>query len=394
MTVLLERGFRFDGVNDGLDLGVVGDVDVATVEAWVSTEAQADTGYRFLFGFVSRYGVFLQANQLTAFDWGAAAGRNAGAWPQQSFAPWHHIALVYRDAVAGGSQFYVDGVAFGAPITLSVGAATKGLLVGASLASGASQNSRGNVRDLRLWGRALTAPELGAFRPSLRGDEAGLLAWYPLEVDALDRRRWPSLGGVFIDEFTGAPPFLGRLFPGLGSPWTATDGDPGATLSGDSVLFASSAKPAIFDAGTPDVELEAEIVCGGGARPSIVLRGKSEGSRLLVHPTGGGLTFFRNTGGGDVSVFGPIGGVNYLDGLPHRIKVRAQGTAITVTDEVGATWTGTDAYNAKVTTHGLRNSGGGAGAEWRWLKVTRLPSVAGVDGLTRGGARPANARVA
>lgn len=89
---------------------------------------------------------------------------------------------------AAGMRFYVDGVQAAINAGASAWAAWLATVnaVGNYAPSPTNTNgTEGTVRDVRVWDRALTVAELAPFR-QLRGDEEGLVAWWPLEVDTSD----------------------------------------------------------------------------------------------------------------------------------------------------------------------------------------------------------------
>lgn len=254
MTALLSRGYRFDAVNDVVDLGLLGaDLTEATFEGWFRTEAQPDTGFRFLGGFVTSFGIFLNAGSLVAFDWGAGTPRIAGTWAPDTISPWRHVALVFRSGVVGGSQFYVDGAAFGAAflLTRTPGGGTPGLLLGSSTSGGTNQQARQEVRDVRLWNRALTPAELGVFRPRLRGDEDGLVGWWPLDRDTLDRsKRTPVAPSLS---------FVSAFDKNQGLAVSVVSGSWAINANGELVNTSGSNTKYLVDTRTPDMRVEAVL---------------------------------------------------------------------------------------------------------------------------------------
>jgi hypothetical protein len=98
----------------------------------------------------------------------------------------YHVAMTYDGTTL---RVFVDGVQNGNQPTgnaLVTNAGSIPLLIGGY--SNGALNWRGTIRDVRVWSRALTAAELGAYVPRLSGRELGLVGWWPLDGDTLDRK--------------------------------------------------------------------------------------------------------------------------------------------------------------------------------------------------------------
>ncbi len=107
---------------------------------------------------------------------------------------WHHIAFVRNGT---SLRFYLDGVSdltafssqdFDNPAKMTIGNIVCG-----------GQNFAGSMDEIRIWNLARTAAEInGKMNCTLVGNEAGLLAYYP--VSSQDCGACSAGGGTFIDK--------------------------------------------------------------------------------------------------------------------------------------------------------------------------------------------------
>lgn len=235
MSALKQRGYRFAAVRpgsagDSIVLPPIPFGTAGTLEARVQL-GPSGVGRRILNFDASASAKVLEIghneSQLTAIVNDGTTNRtltSAGIDPDDNVERW--LALVFD---AAGIRLYVDGVQVG----VSAGASpwvpwtsVTGTIGNYSPQPVNSNGITGWMADVRIWDRALTPAELAPYRPRLRGDEPGLLAWYPLEVDTLDRSvEFPS--PTILDSFTrGSAALPGRVTEDGSATWVrATGGD-------------------------------------------------------------------------------------------------------------------------------------------------------------------------
>lgn len=194
MSVLKARGYRFDGINDAVQLPPMALPSSAsgigwTAEAWINVDPVVAQSRPLVFPVL----------QLRIEPAGTLRlEQSDGVFGPSALTPaavvtgtgWRHVALMLLGQV---TSLWLDGVVV-ASQTIARAAGSGDPFIGGN-AFGASLSGSVMVRDVRVWDRALTAAELAPFRPTLRGDEAGLAGWWPLEAgsDALDRAIRPAV---------------------------------------------------------------------------------------------------------------------------------------------------------------------------------------------------------
>lgn len=205
MTALKARGYRFDGVDDAVYLGPAPAVDAPyTVEFAALVESMLPGNPTFVTtrpnnnaGGGDSAGMDIQmtptgglhadigngVGYLTTVADAPGAGLSSGRWAQVAYVVTASSWTAYVDGVVSATGAVAAGAKFGGN--------GGHLFIGGLLVQGPV---RGCMRDVRLWSRALAPAELAPFRPTLRGDEAGLVGWWLLEGDMLDRTVRPSVG--------------------------------------------------------------------------------------------------------------------------------------------------------------------------------------------------------
>ena len=156
------KALNFDGVNDHVTVGVNSLLEISngTIEAWIQT-SNAGSGYRGVVSKVNAYGLFLNNNVLTTYNWANATLYSAG--PALNDNLWHHVAIVFKSGVTNGSRLYIDGLPVGTDFTYTSLNQNNPLTIGNnSLAPAPNQFFNGNIDAVRVWDRALCPTEINA----------------------------------------------------------------------------------------------------------------------------------------------------------------------------------------------------------------------------------------
>ena len=156
------KALNFDGVNDHVTVGVNSLLEISngTIEAWIKT-SNAGSGYRGIVSKINAYGLFLNNNVLTTYNWANATFYSAG--PALNDNLWHHVAIVFKSGVTNGSRLYIDGLPVGTDFTYTSLNQNNPLTIGNnSLAPAPNQFFNGNIDAVRVWDRALCPTEINA----------------------------------------------------------------------------------------------------------------------------------------------------------------------------------------------------------------------------------------
>ncbi|WP_372746701.1 LamG domain-containing protein, partial [Lutibacter sp.] len=103
-----QTSLNFDGVNDYV-LGTNNaslNLTQGTIEAWIKT-SDAGTSYRGIIVKQYNYGIFLNSNELIAFEWISGSLKNTNINLADNI--WHHVAFTFQSEVVNGSKLYIDG---------------------------------------------------------------------------------------------------------------------------------------------------------------------------------------------------------------------------------------------------------------------------------------------
>ena len=138
-------------------------IGTLTLEAWVKT-SHTDSSWRSIAVKQHAYSIFNYSGNLAAYIWGTATVISTGVPLHDGIR--HHVVLVCQEGVAGGSQFYCDGVPVGAPFTYVTSNHTEGLSFGYNPASG--QELFGVIDEVAIYGYTLTPAQIA------RHHQAGL----------------------------------------------------------------------------------------------------------------------------------------------------------------------------------------------------------------------------
>ena len=162
-----------------------------TVELWMKPTV-LETGERRCLGQFSGD----KGRMLVAYTGGTAGIFNGGGngWTMGTtkFAKdtWYHVACVFDDSSTNKTVVYVNGVPEGVNTNNAVGINARYLtLGGATFSQELSGTTRdyeafkGRIADVRVWSVERSQAEILAnYQSRLAGDEAGLLAYWPLDA--------------------------------------------------------------------------------------------------------------------------------------------------------------------------------------------------------------------
>ena len=90
-------------------------------------------------------------NQLMTYDWGGGGNQLTGVFLNDNVT--HHVVLTFQSGVAGGSRFYVDGVAVGSSFQITVQQQGQPLTISKN---SNSQYFRGNLDEAAIYGTVLS----------------------------------------------------------------------------------------------------------------------------------------------------------------------------------------------------------------------------------------------
>ena len=162
-----------------------------TVELWMKPTV-LETGERRCLGQFSPY----NGRMLVAYTGGTAGIFNGSGngWTKGTTKfernAWYHVAFVFDDSSAIKTAVYVNGVLEGSNMTAAVGIDERYITLGGATASRETSGTtreyeafKGRIADVRVWSVARSQAEIVAnYQKRLAGDEAGLIAYWPLDA--------------------------------------------------------------------------------------------------------------------------------------------------------------------------------------------------------------------
>jgi surface protein len=252
---------NFDGVDDYVEStensGISG-TQSRTVEAWIKTSSTDPNGIPIVdLGSSSDPFVLSVANGNLVFFNGTLLEGGSVADGQ-----WHHVAVVYNDDAADKYALYIDG-------SLSISGNTEGVLntPDSRIVMGkSSQNTYflGDMDEVRVWNRALTACEIETYRNcEIGGNPVGLVAQYKFNqgvgegenfslTTATDNSTTDNIANLLNFTLSGSTSnwiLQGGVVSGTACPATLPDLPPsvsiaanpsGSITSGTSVIFTAT----------------------------------------------------------------------------------------------------------------------------------------------------------
>jgi hypothetical protein len=181
-TLNAQTGLTFDGTNEY----IVGTNNTSlqltqgTVEAWIKTSG-AGNSYRAIIAKSYNYGIFLNNNELIAFEW--ISGRLIKTGVNLADGIWHHVAFSFNDEVTNGSKLYIDGVPV---LTFTYNVANFNYSIGVgNQTTNTFQHFNGEIDQVRVWNTVRTDAEiLNNYNKCLNGDESNLVMLWQFEEGA------------------------------------------------------------------------------------------------------------------------------------------------------------------------------------------------------------------
>ncbi len=126
---------------------------VGTMSAWIKT-SNAGSSYRGIIAKQMAYGMFLNNNSFSIYDWGGSAERASGRILNDD--KWHHVACSFQSGVGSGTFCYVDGLLV---LTTSMTVSNQSVPVYIAEAN-ATQFFNGSIDDVRIYNRVLSFAEV------------------------------------------------------------------------------------------------------------------------------------------------------------------------------------------------------------------------------------------
>lgn len=137
-----------------------------TVGAWIKAGSTVGGGYRGIVVKNYSYGIFLNNGIVSTYSYGTVGAGNRSSGVTVNDDKWHHVAITFKDGIANGSQFYVDGKAVGATFTYNTTGSGTDQAQGVTIASGGTdingqtQNFTGYIDDAFIYTNSLLASEI------------------------------------------------------------------------------------------------------------------------------------------------------------------------------------------------------------------------------------------
>ena len=203
---LLEGSTSFDG-NDYIDLGDKSDWDMGSGDFTVGLYVKTSTNYSGAYGRILMYGeggqfddlsytLFINTSNYLGFEIDdASTSKYATSSSAYNDGLWHHLVGVREGT---NMKLYIDGSLITTTAIGSYGSldmSGKKLLIGvnnASAPAGLGNYFTGDVANLGIWNRALSASEIesirwrGAYSELKDTELTNLVSWYNLQGDVLD----------------------------------------------------------------------------------------------------------------------------------------------------------------------------------------------------------------
>lgn len=174
-----QTSLQFDGTS-GYVLGTNNtslQLTRGTIEARIKT-SDAGSSYRAIVVKPYNYGIFLNSNELIAFEW--ISGRVISTGINLADGLWHHVAFVFDDQVVNGSKLYIDGLPV-LTFTYKIANFNYSIAVGNQSAP-VNQYFYGNIDQVRVWNTVRSDEEIAAnYDKCLVGKETGMVMFWNFE---------------------------------------------------------------------------------------------------------------------------------------------------------------------------------------------------------------------
>ena len=157
----------FDGTNDYVDCGNLSSVQitVGTIAAWFNA-TNGNSGFNGIIAKQWAWALFVSDNILIAYDWGTGLNRSTGITVGNS--TWNYAAMTFTETVGSPSNNAIVYLNGSAVLTTTVKHVNHNVSVQIGEAN-ASQYFTGNIAQVSIYNRALTAAEIAQNFNALRG---------------------------------------------------------------------------------------------------------------------------------------------------------------------------------------------------------------------------------
>lgn len=179
---------EFDGIDDEVAIANTDEINPTeslTVEAWIyanswrtniwqgavvsKVQGDPDRGYTIVAGRDGRA-------EFQISDNGSWSGAQSG--PVMLLNRWYHLAGVFDGSTV---KLYINGILQAQNSASQIAASDCDLLIGECPGWGGNRNFDGRIDEVRIWDIARTQQDISdAMTDELQGDEAGLVAYYPM----------------------------------------------------------------------------------------------------------------------------------------------------------------------------------------------------------------------
>ena len=173
----------FDGTDDYVEVANTAALEFAqgTVELWARPNDYTYAGTLIALRGTggTRFSLHLNPGADQIGFWNNIAFNTVSA-PIEA-GTWYHIAFVFG---ASSTEVFVDGASVGTmPTTINTGVTGQPLVLGAPVVGSTAELFNGSLDEVRLWNTTRSQQQIQDNRLlTLRGDESGLVAYFPLEA--------------------------------------------------------------------------------------------------------------------------------------------------------------------------------------------------------------------
>lgn len=154
--------YTFDGVSDYIQLpeppASSTNIYNGSVFAWIKT-SDAGSGWRGIVVKQLAYGIFLEGNTLSIYDWGTSTQRDTNINLADN--TWHLVGVTFQSGIASGTKIYIDGV-LNLTTSITVNNQTEGVVIASGYNPGTLQFFKGSIDEVKIYNRTLTPEQIRA----------------------------------------------------------------------------------------------------------------------------------------------------------------------------------------------------------------------------------------
>ena len=159
----------FDGTDDYVACANAANnqITVGTISAWINAN-NGNAGYNGIIVKQSAWGLFVTDNKLLTYDWGNTAGRDTGITVGNS--TWNYVAMTFTETIGTPSNNTIVYLNGSPVLTTTVKHSNHGIEL--QIGGGGISNSQyfgGNISQVSIYNRALTATEIAQNYNALKG---------------------------------------------------------------------------------------------------------------------------------------------------------------------------------------------------------------------------------